>query len=106
MVDEIAPDGVVAVCLDSDFDFRPDTVRARDQNRFFETRGNPEHSAEATEPAEDAGRERGFGQLFYPILRRVRGVEIHACASVAKRIIPHAGSSSSNATRRRISLTR
>jgi len=63
-------------------------------------------ATEATEPTENAGREGGFDQLLYPILRRVRGVEIHACASVAKRIIAHAGISSSNATRRRMSFMR
>src|SRR6202521_4977236 len=106
MVYEVAPDGVVTVGLDRDFDFRPDAVGAGDQYRFLETRRNPEHSAEAAKSAEDARRESGFNQLFYLSLRCVGGVQIYAGASVAKRIIAHAGSSSSNATKRRMSLMR
>jgi len=34
MVDEVAPDRVVAVCLDRDFDFRPDAVSARTRIGF------------------------------------------------------------------------
>src|SRR2546423_7666038 len=106
MVDEIASDTVVTICLNRDFDFRSDAVSARDQDRFLQAGGNPEHSPEATESTEHTRGESRFYQLFYPILHCVRGVEIDAGASVAKRIIAHAGSSSSNATRRRMSLMR
>src|SRR5712671_68325 len=103
MVDEIAPDRVVAVGLDRHFDLRPHTIGTRHEDRFVETGGHAKHSTESTEAAEHARREGGFDQFFYPSLRRVRGVDVDAGASVSKRIVLHRGSSSSNVTRRRMS---
>jgi hypothetical protein len=106
MVDEIPADRIVPASLDRHFDLGSHAIRARDKNWLLEIRRNSEHSGEATEAAYDTFGECRFGELSDSFLRRVGSIDVDSSASVAKRVIAHAGSSSSNATSRRISRMR
>src|SRR5437870_4487558 len=106
MVDEIATNRVVSSRIDRSFDFGTDAIRARHQNGFPEAGRDPKHSAESTKVTYDAAREGGFYELLDAILGGVGGIDVHPGASIAKRIVAHAGSASSNATNRRMSRIR
>src|SRR5206468_2007443 len=106
MVDEITPDRVVAIRIDGNLNLGSHAVRARHQNGFAEPGWNAEHAAESAESAHDAGGEGGFYELPDAILGSVGSIDVYPGASVAKRVVAHAGNASSNATRRRMSRIR
>ena len=104
--DEIVADGVVAPRFNRDLDLGSHAIRARNEHGLFEIRGNAKHSTEASEPADNAFGKRGLDQLPDAGFCRVRSIDIDSGAPVTKRVVGHAGSSSSNATSRRISRMR
>src|SRR5688500_6975933 len=106
MVHEIAADRIVPTGPDGNLDLGAHSIGTRHQHRLVEALRKPEHPPKPAEPADYAGREGRFNEVLDSILGRIGGIQIDARASVAKRIIAHAGSSSSNVTRRRISRIR
>src|SRR6266550_202603 len=103
MVDEIASDRIVTPSVDRDLYLGTNAVGARDEHRLVEAGWNAKHPAESAESAENARCEGRFDELLYSILGGVGGVYVYSGASVAKRFVAHAGSSSSNVTKRRMS---
>src|SRR6185436_13520795 len=118
VVYEIAPNRVVPIRVDGNLDLGAHTIGTGDQNRLPEAGGNAEHPAEAAKGSDDTGGEGGLYELLDPLLCRIGRIDIHAGASVAEGVgvcawidagrapIAHAGSASSNATRRRMSRMR
>jgi hypothetical protein len=84
VVDEIAPDSVVRVRLESDFEFRSDAVRRSDEHG--RTQGGKraiEHSAEAADLGERARVESSARHLFDPVNRRICRVDGNARVAVS-----------------------
>ena len=106
MVDEIAPDRIMATRFDRDFDLGANTVGARNEDRLIHPGGNTNHSTKTAEATENAISESRFDELPDAKFCRVGGVDIDSGASVPKRVVAHSGSSSSNATSRRMSFMR
>ena len=102
----IAPDRVMAICFDRDFDLGADSVSARNEDGPIYARRNTNHSTKTAEATENAISESRFDELPDAKSCRVGGVDIDSGASVPKRVVAHSGSSSSNATSRRMSLIR
>src|SRR5512132_1004814 len=106
MVDEVAANRIVSPCFDCDPDLGPNSIGARDQNGLVDPSGNAKHYAKAAEFSDHAMRDGGFHQLPDATLRRCGSIDIDSGASVTKRVVFHAGNSSSNATSRRMSRMR
>ena len=106
MVDEVAPDGVMATRFDRDFYLGANTIGARNKDGLMDVQRKTKHSAKTSELTQDAISESRLDELPDAILCRVGGVDIDSGASVPKRVVAHSGSSSSNATSRRMSFMR
>jgi hypothetical protein len=79
VIDEVHADAVVTVGEEGDFEFRPNAVSARDENRVFVAPGfELKQAAERADVGEHPRRERRTRQTANPANRFVTGVDVNA----------------------------
>ena len=82
--DEIDPDGIVALPVESEFELGAHAIRAGDEHRFAVALGHLKKRPKAANPRQDAIAHRARGHRLDAIHKGIARIDIDACVTVGQ----------------------